>query len=100
MTLEQTTRSIRAAVEKQDLEALQRASKEREYAIALLASLRATPALRDAVADSIEAGEEAKRTIRIIKQRLRQESRRLSNVEHGFLRALAPRAKHQIDCRG
>jgi hypothetical protein len=100
MTLEQTTRRIRAAAEVLDLEALLSASKERRSAIAMLATMPATPELRDAVADSIEAGEEANRTIRVINRRLRQESRRLSNMEQGFLRALAPRAKHQIDCRG
>jgi len=100
MTLEQTTRRILAASDAQDLEALQAASKERESAIAMLASLEPTPALRDAVAASLQAGEEAKRTIHSIRQRLRKDSRRLANIEHGFLRVHAPAAKHQIDCQG
>jgi hypothetical protein len=100
MTLDQTTRRILAAADAQDLTALEAASKERESAIARLSSIPATPELRDAVAASITAGEEAKRTLRTIQQRLRKDSRRLANIEHGFLRALAPAAKHQIDCKG
>lgn len=100
MTLEQSTTRILAAVEAQDLDAFQEASKEREAAIAALASIPPTPALRDAVARSIAAGEAAQRTIRAIRQRLRKESRRLANIEHGFVRALRPAAKHQIDCQG
>lgn len=93
MTLDETTRRILAAVEARDLPALQEAAKQRNTAIAALASLPPTPALRDAVARSIAAGEEAKRTIRAIR-------RRLANIEHGFVRALRPTAKHQIDYKG
>jgi len=100
MTLEQTTRSILNAAEAEDLGALQRALKERESAMAMLASLPATPALRDAVAESIAAGEEAKRTIRLIQQRIRHQSRRLERIEQGFVRSLQPAAKHGIDCQG
>lgn len=100
MTLEQTTRLILAAAELQDLGALQAAAKEREAAIAALGSMPPTEELRDAVARSIEAGEEAKRTIRLIKQRLRNESRRLERIEAGFVRALRPAARHRVDCRG
>jgi hypothetical protein len=100
MTLEQTTRRTLAAAEAQDLAALEVASKERESAIAMLPSIPATPELRDAVAASIAAGEEAKRTLRTIQRRLRKDGRRLANIEHGFLRTLAPAAKHQIDCKG
>jgi hypothetical protein len=98
MTLEQITRRILAAAA-QDLSALQEASKARESSIAMLGSLTPTPELRNAVAASIAAGKEAKRAIRAIQQRLRNDSRRLANIEHGFLRRLVP-AKHQIDCRG
>jgi hypothetical protein len=100
MTLEQTTRRILTAVEVQDLEGLEGASKARECAIAMLASLPPTSALRDAVAASIEAGEEAKRTIRTIRQRMRRESRRLERIEDGFVRALRPVVHHRVDCRG
>ena len=100
MTLEQTTRRMLAAVEVQDLDALEAASKEREAAIATLASIPASPELREAVAASIAAGEEAKRTMRVIKQRLRHESRRLTHIENGFVRALRAPVKHQIDCEG
>jgi hypothetical protein len=100
MTLEQTTQRILAAAEAQDLEALQAASKERQAAIAMLASLEPTPALRDAMAESIAAGQEAARAIRAIRQRIRKDSRRLASIQHGFLRVHAPAAHHQIDCRG
>jgi hypothetical protein len=100
MTLEQTTRLVLAAVELQDLEALQAAGKARESAIAGLNLLAPTPALRDAVAASIAAGDEARKSIRVIRQRIRKESRRLANIEHGFLRALVPWATHQVDCKG
>jgi hypothetical protein len=99
MTFEQITRRILAASEAQDLPALQEASKERRSAMAMLPSMTPTPELRDAVAASIAAGEEARRAIRAIQQRLRKDSRRLTNIEQGFLRALVP-AKHQIDCKG
>jgi hypothetical protein len=99
MTLEQTTQRTLSAAGAQDLEALRGASKERESAIAALASLPPTPALREAVAASIAAGEEAKRAIRTIRQRTRKDSRRLATIEHGFLRALVP-AKHQVDFKG
>jgi len=100
MTLEQTTRRVLAAADAQDLAALEAASRQREFAIAGLSSVPPTPELRDAVAASIAAGEEAKRTLRTIQRRLRKDSRRLANIEHGFLRSLAPAAKHQIDCKG
>jgi hypothetical protein len=100
MTLEQSTQRILAAVEAQDLDGLQGASKERDRAIATLASLPPTAALRDAVAASIAAGEEAKRTIRTIRQRVRRESRRLERIEDGFVKALRPVVHHRVDCRG
>ncbi len=100
MTLEHTTRLILAAAELQDLGALQTAGKEREAAIAGLGSMPPTEELRDALAQSIEAGEEANRTIRLIKQRLRNESRRLERIEAGFVRALRPAERHRVDCRG
>jgi hypothetical protein len=99
MTLEQTTRRILAAVEVQDLGALEAASKEREAAIAGLPSIPATPELRDAVAASIAAGEEARSAMRVIKQRLRHESRRLTHIENGFVSALRAPVRHQIDCK-
>jgi hypothetical protein len=100
MTLEQTTRLILAAAELQDLAALQAAGEEREAALAKLGSLPPTEELRDAVAESLQAGEEARRTIRLIKQRTRNESRRLERIETGFLRALRPAGPQRIDCRG
>jgi hypothetical protein len=93
MTLEQTTSRIQAAVQARDIDALQAAAKERASAIALLPSLSPTPELRDAIAASIAAGEEARRTIRATR-------RRVGNIQHGFLRALTPAAKHQVDCKG
>jgi len=99
MTFEQITLRILAAAEAHDLQALREASKDRQSAIAMLTSTTPTPELRDAVAASIAAGEEARRAIRTIQQRLRKDSRRLTNIEHGFLRALVP-ARHQIDCKG
>jgi len=100
MTLDQITRRIFAAAEAQDLAALHSAAKERTAALAALASLPPTPELRDAVARSIAAGEEAKRAIRAIRQRIRRDSRRLANIQSGFLRTLAPAATPRIDCRG
>ena len=100
MKLEQSTRLILAAVDLQDLGALQAAFKEREAAIAGLCSLPETEELRSAVAASIKAGEEAKRAIRLLKQRLRNESRRLERIETGFVNALRPAARHRVDCRG
>ena len=99
MEFENITRRILAAAEAHDLSALQEASKDRKSAIAALASLTPTPELRNAVAASIAAGKEAKRTIRTIQQRLRDDSRKLTTIEQGFLRSLVP-AKHQIDCKG
>ena len=89
MTLEQTTRRLLNASETLDLPALEAAWTERESAIARLLSIPPTPALRDAVAASIAAGEEARSAIRAIKQRIRKDIRRLNHIEHGFLRALA-----------
>lgn len=100
MTLEQTTRLILAATELQDLGALEAAGKERQAALAGLDSLPATQELRNAVAASLQAGNEARRTIRLIKQRVRQESRRLDRIETGFVRAQRPAERHRIDCRG
>jgi hypothetical protein len=100
MTLEQSTRHILAAVKAQDLEALQAAARERAAAIARLDSMPATPELRAAVAASIEAGEQAKRAIRSIKQRIRTESRRLQRIEDGFVRALRPVGTHSVDYKG
>ncbi len=100
MKLEQSTRLILAAVDLQDLGALQAACKEREAAMAALDSVPATEELHRAVSASIKAGEEAKRAIRLIKQRLRKESRRLERIETGFVSALRPAARHRIDCQG
>jgi hypothetical protein len=100
MTLEQTTQRILLAVEAQDLEMLQAAAKERETAIASLSSIPPSPALHEAITASIAAGEEAKLAIRAIQQGIRKDSRRLANIEHGFLRAILPTVKRQIDCQG
>src|SRR5271154_5417298 len=100
MTFEQTTRRILAATEVQNLAELQAAGKERARAIAMLASLPPSQELYNAVEVSIAAGEEARRAIRMIQQRLRNESRRLERIEHGFLRASLPAAMHRIDCQG
>jgi hypothetical protein len=99
MTLEQTTRLIMSAAKLQDLAALQAAGKEREAAMAALDSMPATKEFRDAVAASLQAGDEAKRAIRLIRQRIRNESRRLERIEIGFVRAM-PAERHRIDCRG
>jgi hypothetical protein len=99
MTLEETTSRMLAAAEAEDLGALLAALKDRESAIAALASIQPTVELRNAVEASIAAGEEARRAIRAIKQRIRTVSRRLANIEGGFLRVLTP-VKHQIDCKG
>ena len=99
MTLEQTTRLILSSAELQDVAALQAAGEEREAALAKLRSLPPTEELRDAVAESLKAGEEARRTIRLIKQRIRNESRRLEHIETGFLRTLQPSGTYRIDCK-
>ena len=100
MTLEQSTQRILAAVEAQDLALLGAAGKMREEAIAVLASAPATPMLRNAVAESIAAGEEARQAIRAIKQRIRGESRRLANIERGFVRVTRLGVGHRVDCKG
>jgi hypothetical protein len=100
MTLEQTTRLILSAAELQDLAALQAAERERQIAIAGLRAMPPTEQLRQDVAASIAAGEVAKRTLRLIKQRMRNESRRLERIETGFVHALRPARTHRIDCRG
>ena len=83
MTLEQNTRRILKAVEAQDLEALQAASKERESAIAIARVTRTHARVTRCrgCAASLQAGEEAKRTIHSIRQRLRKDSRRLANID-------------------
>jgi hypothetical protein len=100
MTLEQTTRRILAAAEAQDLAALQSACEMRESALAELHSMRPTPWLCQDVTGSIAAGERAKQALRVVKQRIRNESRRLAHIEDEFVRALQPVGKHQIDCNG
>ena len=100
MTLEQTTRLILSAAELQDLAALQVAGEEREAALAKLGSLAPTEELRNAVANSLKAGEEVRRTLRLIKQRIRNESRRLERIETGFVSALRPAGPQRIDCKG
>lgn len=99
MTLEQTTKLVLSAAELQDLDVLQAAGEEREAALAKLASLPPTEELRNAMAESLKAGEEARRTIHLIKQRIRNESRRLERIETGFVRALRPAGPHRIDCK-
>lgn len=100
MTLEQITKRMLAAAEAQDLAGLQAACAERKAAMATLASMPPTPALRDAIAASIAAGEEARRAIRALKLQMRRDSRRLSNIEEGFLHALLPVVMHKIDYEG
>jgi|SRR5271165_2114731 len=99
MTLDQTTLLILSATEMQDLTALQAAGSQRGAALARLGSIPPTEELRHAMVESLLAGEEAKRTIRIIKQKIRNESRRLERIETGFVRALRPAAPHRIDCK-
>jgi signal transduction protein with GAF and PtsI domain len=100
MTLEQTTRRILAAADMQDLQALQAAGEMRQEALdALHSTARSTASCND-VAASIAAGEKAQQALRIVKHRLRNESRRLSHIEDGFMRALLPTEKHQVDCKG
>jgi hypothetical protein len=100
MKLEQSTRLILAAVDFEDLGALQAACKEREAAIIAIDSAPATAELQSAVVASLKAGEEAKRAIRMLKQRFRNESRRLERIETGFVKALRPAALHRINCQG
>jgi len=87
MTLEETTRLIRAAAEAQDLDALHQARIQRDAAIAALATLPPTEELRASVADSLAAGDEARRALGLIKQRLHAERRRVAAIEGGFLRS-------------
>jgi hypothetical protein len=100
MTLEQTTRLILSGAELHDLGALEAAAKERGTAMAALDAMPATEEMRGAIAASLQAGEEAKRTIQLIRQRIRNESRRLERIETGFVRALWPTTAHRIDCKG
>ena len=80
-----------AATDLQDLGALEAARKQRQAALARIDSMPATQELRDAVAASLQAGDQAKRAIRLIRQRVRNESRRLDRIETGFVRARDPR---------
>lgn len=100
MTLEQTTESMLAAAQAEDLMALLVALKERQAVMATLDSIPPSQQLRDALEASIAAGEEARRTIRTIKQRIQRASRKLANIEHGFLHLLLPIGKHRVDCKG
>jgi predicted RNase H-like nuclease (RuvC/YqgF family) len=100
MTIEQTTERIRSAAEAQNMAALQAANVERKTMIATLKSLPPSQQLRDAIAASLQAGEEAKRTIRLIKQCLRNDSRRLANIDDGFIRALRPVSVSRINYKG
>jgi hypothetical protein len=100
MTLEQTTEHIRSAAEAQNLEALQAANIERKALIVALKALPPSQELRAAIAASLEAGEEAKRSIRLIKQCLRNDSRRLANIDDGFIRALRPVSVSRINWKG
>lgn len=100
MKLQETTRWIRAAAEAQDLEALETARQAREAAIAALPALPPSEDLLAALRESRDAGEEAMLALRRIKQRVRQESRRLAAIEAAFLRALREPAGPHIDCQG
>jgi hypothetical protein len=100
MTLEQTTCRILAAAEAQDLAALQSASEMRQEALDELYSMPRSTALCDVLTASIAAGEKAKQALRVVKQRIRNESRRLAHIEDEFVRALRPVGRHQIDCAG
>lgn len=100
MTLENSTERILAAVATQNFEALEAGVKQREAAMAAIASAPPTFLLRDAIAASLAAGEEAKRALRVLRQRMRHESRRLSNIEQGFVQALRPAPSYQVDCKG
>ena len=100
MNFKESTLSIRAAVEVQSLSGLQAASKERDAAIAAFGALPPSSNLCEAVADSIAAGEEAKNALSLIKQRMRSESRRLADIEQGFLRTMRGEAAPHIDCKG
>jgi hypothetical protein len=97
MTLEQTTRLVLSAT---DLAALQAAAEQRQAALATLGSIPPTEELRDVMVESLKAGEEARRSIRLIKHRIRNESRRMERIETGFLRALRPAGPQRVDCKG
>jgi hypothetical protein len=99
MTLDQTTLLVRAATASQELEALELACGERQAAIAAALSLPPSEELRESIAASLVAGEEATHTLRMIKHRARTEVRRLANIESGFLRAPEPQDPH-IDYTG
>ncbi|HVO97794.1 MAG TPA: hypothetical protein VMT15_06995 [Bryobacteraceae bacterium] len=100
MRLGESTLLIRAAAEARDLEALELARRERDAAIASLGGLPPSEELLTALRESLAAGEEATRALRLIKQKIRQESGRLAAIEAVFLRALRePEARH-IDCQG
>jgi ribosome recycling factor len=100
MTLERTTKMVLAAVELQDLGTLEAAGKERAAAIAGLGAIPPTPELRQSLTEALAAGEEARRSIRLIRHRLRKESRRLEKIETGFLGALRLPPRHRVDCSG
>jgi hypothetical protein len=100
MTLEETTDAILAAAEAADIEALEEARRLRETAMVALGSNPPSPELCSSIKASIAAGEEAKRAILAIKQRIRGESRRLATIESGFVRELQPAVGPHIDCKG
>jgi hypothetical protein len=100
MTLDESTSLLRAAAQAADFPALQQARLHRDAAIAALATLPPTAELRASVADSIAAGEEARRALRLIKQRLHDERRRLATIEAGFLRALRIPETPHFDYKG
>jgi hypothetical protein len=89
MILDRSTARILAAAKLEDLALLESARHFRQDDIASLGSSlgsgQPSVELCDSIAASIAAGEEAKRAIRVIKHRLLRESRRLANIENGFL---------------
>lgn len=99
MTLKQATERTLVAAELQDLAALEVARELRESAIAALASASPTQELCQEITASIAAGEQAKQAIQTIKRRIRNESRRLAQIESGFVRAQRAPQKHQVDCQ-
>jgi len=100
MTLQESTGRLLAAIEAEDFTALAKALEARAAAIAQFRASRPSPASIAMGQDSLRAGQTACLLLQALKQRIASESRRLAQIQEGFVESLRHSHQSRVDYRG
>lgn len=100
MTLEESTQRLTAAIEAEDFTAIAKALEARAAAIAEFGESTPSPASIATGESALRAGETAWLRLQALKQRIATGSRRLAQIQEGFVESLRPSRPSHVDFRG